>query len=291
MSRALWAAALLWASPAFAETDPDCLGEKPADADYNEFAQVAFIQNYIALATSFSPVHAPVPHEGGHGAVGVELAVMPPLSCARRFALGRTKTEDTNKSPVVPRPRVTFAFPGSDKIIPYAGVGFVPPVPVGGVRTTIVSAEAGVGVKLGEALQVGGRFHATSVKNVGDTATAFAVDEVSAVDIYVANTMGLDLMAGYAIEDVVTPYVAFGIMDATTFFWIGDDGVVSNNLFPYMGPTFSIGADGLTGPIRWGAEFYGAPGGYTQLHDSFEREDGQKYGSIMTARFRVGYEF
>ncbi|MEL6342246.1 MAG: hypothetical protein AAFV53_03885, partial [Myxococcota bacterium] len=80
----------------------DVAAEGPP-ADYSEEAQQTFLLNYFALATTFSPIHAPVPVEAGRGAVGLELAGIPPLSCRRRLVLDYTKTEDTNKTPVAPR--------------------------------------------------------------------------------------------------------------------------------------------------------------------------------------------
>lgn len=289
---ALLTLGLTLSTPALAEFDASCAGAYPTAADYDEQVQVSFLQNYNALATSLSAVHAPIPHEGGHGAMGIELAVLPPLGCKRRVALGATKTENTNVSPIVPKPRVTFAFPG-EKIVPYGGFAFVPPVPIGGVRTSILSGEVGVGVRL-DGLQVGGRLHATAMKTVGDVATPFSADEPSVKDVFQANTWGLDAMVGMPLNDenTLVPYLSVGWIDVTTFFWIGDDGVVSNNLFPYFGPAASLGVDGLVGHIRWGAELYAAPGGRQKVADYWPAQKGfGTYGHLYTARVRAGWEF
>ena len=73
--------------------------------DYNEQDQQDFLLNYFAMATTMSPLHAPVPHEAGKGSVNVEFLAIPPLGCNRRLVLSGTKTEDTNKAPMAPRPR------------------------------------------------------------------------------------------------------------------------------------------------------------------------------------------
>ena len=115
-----------------ASIDPKCEGIPKPD-DYNEQVQADFLLNYVALATTLSPIHAPVPHEPGHGAIGLDIGIIPPLGCEKRYVLEWTKTEETNKSPVVPRPRVTFAFGEIfGGLVPYAGVAYVPPVPING---------------------------------------------------------------------------------------------------------------------------------------------------------------
>ena len=124
LSNLILAAAFLMGS-AHAAVDPVCQGlTKPAD--YNEQAQQDFLSNYVALATTFSPLHGPIPDEPGHGSLGLELSVIPPLGCERRLVLNYTKTEDTNKTPILPRPRLTFTFPALGPVRLYAGVAYVP---------------------------------------------------------------------------------------------------------------------------------------------------------------------
>ena len=105
--------ALFASTEARAQIDPHCqdIASAGVPEGYDEQAQQDFLQNYFALSTTLSPIHGPVPHEPGHGAVGVELSALPPLGCTRRLVLNYGKTEDTNKSPVLPRLRVSYAFP------------------------------------------------------------------------------------------------------------------------------------------------------------------------------------
>jgi hypothetical protein len=272
--------------------DPACaeVAAGGTPEDYNEAAQQEFLANYPALYTSFSPVHGPVPHDPGHGSIGVELAIVPPLSCERRLVFDYNKTEDTNKTPLIPRPRVSFAFPAIGRMVPYAGVAYIPPIPLFGTTNVILSGEVGVGFQLGELFQIGGRFHATSQKTVGEIATPFEDGGTAFDDLYIASTFGLDLMTGLDI-DPVTPYLAVGFMDASTFFYVGDDNMVVNNFHPYFGPTFSVGVDGLVKWIRFGGEFYAAPGGYSLPDDTVESvKPASRYGQLYTARFKIGVE-
>lgn len=284
----------LWAAVALATVDPRCEG-LPKPADYDEQTQQDFLSNYYALSTTFSAIHAPIPHAPGRGALGVDLNVLPPLGCARQYVLDWTKTEDTNKTPVVPRLRATFAFPViAKKLHLYGGFAFLPPVELLGTRNYLGSAELGAGMPFGDA-QVGLRFHTTIMRTIGDTAGAFTEEEPAVNDLYLGSTLGVDASFGYkfALKKIeLTPYVSAGITDVSTFFWIGDDSIVTNNLHPYLGPAFSAGLDGLVWDrFRWGAEFYAAPGGHSKPDPETTSIDGfGRYGHIYTGRFRLAVE-
>jgi hypothetical protein len=285
---------VLAASPALAQIAPECEGVTKGD-DYDELVQADFLSNYVALATTFSPVHAPVPHEPGHGALGLDVGIIPPLSCERRLVLSGTKTEDTNKTPVVPRLRGSFAFDVLDgKIVPYLGAAYVPPVKFLGTTNVIASGEVGIGVPLGDMAQIGARYHYTLQKTVGEIATPFAPDDPIYDDLYLASTFGFDLMGGLDLGAVV-PYVALGVTDVSTFFYIGDDGVVTNNYHPYFGPVASVGVDALVAKhLRLAGEYYGAFGGYTLVDPEMvraEQASAGRYGHLHTARLRFAWEF
>lgn len=294
----LWTIALL-ASTARAELAPECEGLLPP-ADYDETVQQDFLQNFPALSASLSPVHGPIPHRPGNGAIGIDLGYIPQLGCDRRTVLGYTKTEDTNKSPILPRPRATFAFPaielGSKRLIPYAGLGFVPPVPVSGTYNTMASAEIGAGMQFSQ-LQVGLRGHATLQRTVGNIAGAFEAEDPEYNDLYLSSTAGVDAMFGYKLDNIV-PYLSVGFTEVQSFFWIGDNdqtgATVTNNQHPYFGPVISAGVDTLLAErLRLAGEFYAAPGGYSELDsvdNSLDVDKASRYGSIYTARVRIAYE-
>lgn len=249
-------AAMLMASTAHASIDPKCVGETQK---FDEQGQQDFLLNYFALAVTLSPLHAPVPLEPGHGSLGLELNVIPPLNCSQRLVLNSSKTEDTNKAPVAPRPRLMFALPKLGPVVPYGSIGYVPPVTVFGTRNVIVSGEIGVGVPLDNGLQLGGRYHATLMKTIAEIATPFVDGDPAYDDFYSGSTFGVDLMAGYETAKV-TPYLAVGFTDVSTFFLIGDDLYVGDNTTPYFGPTASLGAQTvLKEHFDLAAEFYTAP--------------------------------
>lgn len=270
-------------------------------ANYDEQVQQDFLQNFPALSASLSPLHAPVPHRPGVGAIGVDLSYIPQLSCAQRTVLNYTKTEDANKTPVLPRPRVTFAFPaitlGGKALIPYAGAALIPPIPVAGTYNTITSAELGVGMNVTDALQAGLRLHYTMQRTIGNVAAAFepGVDP-EYNDLYLSSTSGVDVMVGYEVGSF-TPYLSAGLTEVQSFFWIGDNdasgATAMNNQHPYFGPAVSLGVDSrLKERIRLAGEFYAAPGGYSQIPgiDYSDSKAARRYGSIYTGRIRLAYE-
>lgn len=227
---------------------------------YNEQSQQDFLLNYFALATSFSPLHSAVPLEGGQGSIGLELDFIPALGCNRRLVLSGEKTEDTNKAPIAPRPRVLFQFNDIGPIKPYAGLAYVPPVTVFGTRNVIISAEAGFGLQYDGGFEWGLRYHATLMKTVAEIATPFESDDPEELDFYVGSTFGVDAIIGYEVDEGLKPYVALGFLDASTFFYIGDDSVVGNNAEPYASFVGSLGAQYSLDRLEFAGEFYTAPG-------------------------------
>jgi len=261
---------------AHAYVDPAC--QEVADAgppsDYSEEDQQNYLLNYFALATSLSPLHGAVPHKGGHGSVGLDLGIIPPLGCERRLVLNYTKTEDTNKAPIVPRPRLIFAFPEIGKWTPYGGLAYAPPLRIFGTQNVIVSGEAGIGRHFGKTdWALGVRYHHTLMKTVAEIATPFDEGEEAHDDFYVGSTFGMDFIIGKDF-DGLEPYVAIGLLDASTFFYIGDDAVVTNNTDPYLGPALSAGVDfKRVKKLDLAGEFYTNP------------------GYLYTGRFRVAYRW
>lgn len=276
---------------ALASIDPKC-ASLPRPADYDEQVQQDFLQNFFALATSYSPVHGPVPHQAGRGAVLLGLSVIPPLGCDKRYVLEWTKTEDTNNMPVMPRPVFSFALPVQGPVIPYGSFAYLPPVTVMGTRNVFFGIEVGVGWEAHEHVELGLRGHATSLRTIADVATAFVDSDPVVLDFFNATTFGGDLLLGLRFGDVA-PYAALGLMDVSSFFLVGDDNVVVDNRHPYAGVTVSAGVDALVGErFRLGAEIFSAPGGVHQVDPSGVTVDKVgRYGHIVTARLRLGFEF
>lgn len=283
----------LGATTAHAAVAEECqeLAQQGPPDDYAEADQEAFLLNYFSLATTFTPIHGPVPHKAGHGSINLEASIIPPLSCERRLVLSYTKTEDTNKAPLLPRPRLTFAFPELGPFVPYAGFAYVPPVTVFGTRNVIVSGEAGLGLPTDGMMSYGLRFHATLMKTVAEIATPFEEGDEAYDDLYMGSTFGFDLMAGMTLGEGWEPYVALGFTDVSTFFYVADDAYVSNNTTPYAGLTGSLGLDvKVVKHLALGVEFYAAPYNFTRNHID-TGEVNNRPQSFYTGRTRIGYRW
>ena len=291
----MWAFGGLWAfiGTAWGQVDPGCLdlANEGTPADYDEQAQQDFLQNYYALATTLSANHGPVPHEAGRASVGLDLGAIPPLGCRRRLVLNYTKTENTNRSPVAPRLRVSVAGPAIGQMVPYIGAALLPPARLGRQATTLISFEAGVGFQFGERLQAGARFHATSHKTVGEISGPRRANDPEFNDLYTAQTLGADLSVGYRL-DAAVPYASLGLTDASTYYYVGDDNVAVNNFHPYFGLVGSLGVDTLiSSRVRLGGELYAAFGGYSRPDDTVDSvKPANRYGRLATLRLRAAYE-
>ena len=80
------------------------------------------------------------------------------------------------------------------------------------------------------------------MKTIAEIATPFDDSEPEELDFYMGSTFGFDLIMGQEVLEGLKPYVSLGFTDASTFFYIGDDGVVGNNADPYASFTGSLGA-------------------------------------------------
>lgn len=270
---------------------PECQAfadQKPQN--YDEQQQQDFLANYYALVATSSPTHGPIPHQPGHGAIAAQLSGLPPLGCRRRFALGWTKTEDTNKSPVLPALTASFALDGPGELVPYAEVSALPPIPVAGTRNLLVQAAIGAGLPVGDHLQVGARAHLSILRTVGEIATPIAEGDPGYYDLFLGSSSGVQALVGYQAGPV-TPFLALGLLDASTMFYVGDDHAIVDNLHPYLGPDLSLGVDGLVlkDRLRFGVAYYGAPGGHRTLGDA-DNLGFAAYGRLHTIRARIGVE-
>lgn len=271
--------------------DPAC-ADVQRPSDYDEQVQQDFLSNYFALSSTYSSIHGPIPHEAGTGSAGLDLAGIPPLGCEKRYALDWTKTEETNISPVMPKIQAAYALPVDGKVVPYASLAVLPPIAVRGARTFVSSGAFGAGMPIGDqGLSVGLRGHFTMMRTLADVVPKASADEEDYDDLYVASTFGFDALVGTEVG-MISPYASLGFVDASTYAWIGDDGVVVNNLHPYFGPALAMGTTVDLDPVSVGAEIYAAPGGISTPDPSVDTVASKsRYGNLFTARVRVSYVF
>lgn len=271
-----------WSVSAQAQVDPACAdaaAEAAPDWYVDDRHQQDLLLDLRSLATTLSPLHAPIPDEPSHGSLAIELALVPPPSCQRRLVDDRTRTQALGLPVVLPRPRGTYTFPALGRFRVYGGAAYLPPITLGGARSVVASGELGVGLEGNGGQQVALRYHWTLLKTIADLTGPGAADQAEIPEFYSGSTLGVDAMVGWRVKGLV-PYLSLGVTDASTFLYVGEQGVVTNNGSPYLGPAGSLGLQGTYRHLVAAGELYAAPGG-------FDPAEAQLY----TGRMRVGVTF
>ncbi len=285
-ARSLCLSCCLVAAPAFASgVAPECesalsggiAAQVPdGDVDAYNLRQSAKMLNHPALTMLVSPLGMP----SAKGAtLSLEIARLPPLGCADRTVVfnNALKTEDTNKVPALPRPRLRVGLPKFMGLDGYLGVAYVPPVPLGSTSMHHAGFELGLSKALSRELSVGLRYHAAVSKVADDIAKSVEEDGPKVLDFYANGMWGLGLHAGYeggALPQGLGLYTSFGFANVGTFFVIGDDNVIQNNPAPFQGVDYSLGAVYHQGVIEAALEWHAAVG-----------------STMQTVRSRIGYRF
>jgi len=251
------------------------------EATYDEVQQQMNLINFYGISMAYSPVHSPAPFKALKVVPKLELAYLPQLTCLERTVYYGTKTENTNKSPVVPRIRIEVGSP----VGVYGSVAFIPPVKLFGVQTLLLGGELGYGLTLREKLELGVRAHAVYVKVVGDLAGPLEGQE-AADDTYTAMVPGADLSAGYrfaAGTGQVVPYLGVGYTAVNASSKIGEDGVELPGEYEeyqallYRGINLEVGAQVRLNRFQIGLEAYMVPI--------------PEFRFFFSPRLTVGYEF
>lgn len=290
---------------ALAAGEGECVPYRPDD--YDEQQQGDRMQNIAAVQMAASPLHRPIPHRPGRGAVGIVLHGMPDMSCEEKLVLGGTKVQTTQVAPIMPIVASDWSFElGS--FVPYVGMRFLPQIPIriddgdsdqadDLFFSSYLSTEVGIGRELDSRLQAGVNFQMTSARVVGDMAGKVSEEEEDYYDVYQTTTLGANLMLGFELQEGtrgagVVPYLSVGVLDASTYFYVGDDGVTVQNKHPAAGVALAAGVDALVADsVRLVGEFYAFPGGYSRPDPTVSSVSGYAaYGDLYTARFRVAWE-
>ncbi len=238
--------------------------------------QSAKMLNHPALSMLISPLGMPKVE----GAVlGLEVSMIPALGCKDRVVVynNALKTEDTNKVPVLPRPRIKVGLPKLAGFDGYLGIAYVPPVPMGSTSMHHAGFELGVSRQLSPELSLGFRYHAAVSKVADDIAKSVEEDGPTVLDFYANGLWGAGLHVGYQGNPLPAGlglYTAFGFANVGTFFLIGDDGVIQNNPEPFQGVEYSVGAVYSGGGYELALEWHQAVG-----------------STMQTVRSKLGYRF
>lgn len=96
----------------------------------------SWVLAYFTSATLLSGLETPATRRTGDVSLGLELGWLPSLSPAqRRVGFGGVKEEDLNKTPILPRVRVSVGLPAGFSVI----VAGTPPIPMFGVTATLLA--------------------------------------------------------------------------------------------------------------------------------------------------------
>lgn len=245
---------LFGADAARAQIAPECAGVV-VPQDYDEARQQSHLQNYFAASFLLTPMAPPVTSSDAEASIGLEIGFIPPVSCEGRLVLGGTKTENTNRSPVSPRPRVRAQLPAFGPVSSHVGFTFLPPLPTPVGTLLQAGGEVGAGWRSTAtdgtaALSLGARAHLDFARMRADIASAFDPKAPAVDDLFFASSLGLDFGVGYEMPITewlaLTSYLSAGIADVSTLFLVGDDGVlVENTDTPWSGALASAGLRAL----------------------------------------------
>ncbi|MEI6669544.1 MAG: hypothetical protein WCP29_15445 [Acidobacteriota bacterium] len=91
---------------------------------------------YFTAATLLGGLETPRARTPGSVTIGLEAGWLPSLSDAQQMVgYDGTESQDLNKAPFFPRPRVTVALPASFSVV----VAAVPPIPMFGLKTRLLA--------------------------------------------------------------------------------------------------------------------------------------------------------
>jgi hypothetical protein len=91
---------------------------------------------YFTSVTLVGGLETPRTQKPGSVSIGLEAGWLPPLTDAQQFVgYNGTESQDLNKTPFFPRPRVTIGLPASLSLV----VAVVPPIPMFGLKTKLLA--------------------------------------------------------------------------------------------------------------------------------------------------------
>ncbi len=213
---------------------PDCMDGSPRTRTSNVVTQRALVRDFSAL-------HGPIPARGpGSGALALELGWVPEHGCTGPFVDGATWNRNADPAPVVARPRISLALDGPGGLVPYAGLGYVPPVQMVSSRTVGMGAEMGVGWASSGSLSLGVRGHAALSRTIGNLARHPEQSGRWADDLLHVETAGVDGMLGLQREKV-SPYLSAGWISTAGFLYVSGAAEAFGATIPYRGPVVGGG--------------------------------------------------
>ena len=281
----------------------------------SEDAQGWYLAHATSLGMVLSPLGVATTLKPMQFNVSLELNQIKYLSCQEQAVLDGTKTEDTNKTPLLPRPRLTLALPFS-----WISVVGLPPAKLFGVKTGVVGGDIGARVPYGDGNGTAAlRGHVVAGQIVGDIAHPYGAlpgdpgyEDLAIDDEYQFFTAGVDVSTSWKVPvagQTLTPYLGAGWIKANSIFFIGEDSyevfageyflkyyhdeLGGSKLPGYVGPDLFAGASlGPVGKLEGALEFFFIPVRFSIPEELYVSGEPNAYTRNYTSlRVRVGYTF
>ncbi|HEX9052486.1 MAG TPA: hypothetical protein VF841_18310 [Anaeromyxobacter sp.] len=194
-----------------------------------------------ALLLDLPPLQAPGALRPGALDASLEAVTIPRIDGTTG---SKRQITASDRTPVFPRPRLAVGLPAPEGFRAFAGLSYIPPVPVREVSTNAAAAEAGLAWAPGP-LRVGLRAHALWAR------ARAPVTDPATRDVLEARAWGAELSAGAPLEIAgarVEPYAGAGLVALRGRFRVTSDGAVLRSAF--AGPALHVGVRVLV-RSRW----------------------------------------
>lgn len=204
------------------------------------------MQNYFMALFMPLPIADAHPHDQLKHSAGIDTSYVPRLSCAQRLALNATKTENTSKTPLLPRPSVHTRLLGNTSYSLTMGISFLPPLPIPHFSVWSLAADSSVLFEPMKGIAIGVRGFLGVGYLRAEIATPFNQDDPIKDDWFSFGIFGADALSSFAIpiteKQKLYPFLSFGFVRGASLFAVADDGVlVPNDKYPLLSLTNFVG--------------------------------------------------
>jgi hypothetical protein len=245
MKRLAFIVSLSATTMSFAQIAPECIGVK-IPPNYDEDQQRAFMQNYFIALFMPLPFINWHPSDSIKSNAGFDISYVPKLSCQERLVIKGTKTENTDKGPVMPRIQVKKELFLWNKLSLSIGASFLPPLPIPGLSVWYASVQTALSYEpiLGLALHLREFMNLAYINT--EIVSPLQKDDPVKDDWFNFASIGSDLTASFAVplgeSQKLYPYISFGIIKAASIFVVGiDKFAVLNEKYPLLALTNFMG--------------------------------------------------
>lgn len=233
----------LWPQIVQAQIAPECAGiEKPTD--YDEENQRSFMQNYSISMFMPLPIIDSHPSDQARGAIGIDTTFVPKLTCRERLALNATKTEETDKIPLLPRPRLSIPIFQNSRFALVGAVSFLPPL-IPKLLLWHVSTEGSFLYELINGIVIGARAFMGVSYLRAEIAAPFEKSAQTKEDWLSSAMIGGDFSVSFGVpimeNQKLYPFLSFGLIKGASIFIVADDGVSVPNKYPLFTLTNFVG--------------------------------------------------